>query len=96
MNWISERQALYALLCQDFASFVAKCFLTLDGSQEFLPNWHIDVMGDELAKAARGEERRLIINVPPRYLKSMSAGPAKYSWTETAPRATPRERWTLR
>ncbi len=80
MNMISDRQALYALLRQDFKSFIERCFLTLDGSQTFQPNWHIDVMADALAKAARGEGRRLIINVPPRHLKSMSASVALAAW----------------
>ncbi len=36
-------------------------------------NWHIEVMAAKLAAAARGEIKRLIINIPPRHLKSLCA-----------------------
>ena len=71
---------LNAVLRNDLASLIAKVFATVDGSQPFLPNWHIDVIADHLERAARGEIKRLIINLPPRSLKSICASVAFPAW----------------
>jgi predicted phage terminase large subunit-like protein len=47
---------------------------------EFKPNWHIEVIAAELEKCARGETTRLVINVPPRSLKSQAASVAFPAW----------------
>src|SRR5690606_3260658 len=41
--------------------------------KEFEEAWHLEVMADGLMRCAPGGERRLIINVPPRHLKSLCA-----------------------
>jgi predicted phage terminase large subunit-like protein len=38
----------------------------------FLPNWHLEVICQKLDAVRRGEIKRLIINVPPRHLKSIA------------------------
>ena len=38
--------------------------------EEFLSNWHIEKMAAKLEEVKRGSCKRLIINVPPRHLKS--------------------------
>src|SRR5271157_5556238 len=43
-------------------------------------NWHVEVMTAKLAAVYRGEIRRLIINVPPRYLKSLLGSVAFPAW----------------
>jgi predicted phage terminase large subunit-like protein len=60
-----------ALLRNDFGSFVHRCVQTLNPGTQFLPNWHIDAIGYQLERVRRGEVKRLIINLPPRYLKSL-------------------------
>ncbi|MBF0300599.1 MAG: phage terminase large subunit [Oligoflexia bacterium] len=37
----------------------------------FLSNWHIDLISEYLEAISIGEFKRLIVNIPPRYLKSM-------------------------
>lgn len=54
----------------DFASFVKKCFATVDPGAVYKHNWHIDLMCEYLEACRRKEIKRLIINVPPRTLKS--------------------------
>ena len=43
-------------------------------------NWHIEVMGAALEDCRHGRNRRLIINVPPRSLKSLTASVAFPAW----------------
>lgn len=39
--------------------------------REYRGNWHIDAICDHLEAVARGEIRRLLINIPPRHAKSL-------------------------
>lgn len=65
-----------ALLRADLASFIEASFSELNPQTTYSQNIHIDVMASRLAACARGECRRLIINLPPRSLKSHSASVA--------------------
>lgn len=62
-----------AVLRLDFAAFVERSFCELNPQTEYLHNWHIDVIADALEQCRTGKLRRLIINVPPRSLKSHMA-----------------------
>jgi hypothetical protein len=55
----------------DFISFIRKCFHTLSPNSEFLMNWHIENLAFELEPVWLGHKTRLIINAPPRMLKSL-------------------------
>ena len=48
------------------------CFLYLNPGAPYLPNWHIKAIAYQLDRIRRGEITRLIINMPPRYLKSLT------------------------
>ena len=61
---------LQAILRWHFASFVEKCFQEVSNS-EFKSNWHIDYICQELEDMMSGKNLRLIINIPPRNLKSI-------------------------
>jgi predicted phage terminase large subunit-like protein len=65
-----------ALLRSDFHGFVDRSFNEVNPGTEFLPNWHLEVIADRLEKCRRSEIKRLIINVPPRSLKSFCASVA--------------------
>lgn len=60
-----------AILRSDFASFLHRSVLTLNPGAIFLPNWHLDAIAHQLERVRSGELKRLIINLPPRYLKSI-------------------------
>jgi len=62
---------LEAILRNDFESFVYRCFLHLNPGAQFLRNWHLRAIACQLNRVRRGEVTRLIINLPPRYLKSI-------------------------
>jgi predicted phage terminase large subunit-like protein len=61
------------LLRQDLSGFIQRSFYELNPQTEYQPNWHIEVIAAALEKCRRGEIKRLIINVPPRSLKSHCA-----------------------
>src|SRR3954470_508905 len=72
-HWFSD------LLRADLATFIGKAFATVDPATPYLPNWHIDLIAEHLEAVRRGGINRLIINMPPRSLKSVCvsvAGPA--------------------
>jgi hypothetical protein len=75
-----DRAEYEALLRQDFATFAARCFYDLNPQTELAPNWHIDVIAAKLAALREGRIRRLIINLPPRHLKSLLASIAFPAW----------------
>lgn len=64
------RQLRDAALREEFGCFMRKCFFTLNPAVTFLPNWHIDLISEYLEACRRREIKRLIINMPPRALKS--------------------------
>ena len=72
----SKARAFRAALRCDFTSFVRKVFVTLESGQPFIPTWHLEAIGYQLERVRRGENKRLIINMPPRSLKSMTASVA--------------------
>lgn len=60
--------------------FVRHVFDTISPGDRYLHNWHIDAMVEYLHYVAIGEINRLIILVPPRYLKSITATTAFPAW----------------
>lgn len=46
----------------------------------YIPNWHITAIAEHLEAVAAGDIRRLIINIPPRHMKSLSVNVAFPAW----------------
>src|ERR1700757_1834583 len=79
MNDLSPR--LYKeILRLDLGYFAERCFCELNPQAAFLPNWHIEVIAAKLTAVREGKIRRLIINLPPRHLKSLLASTAFPAW----------------
>src|SRR5690348_6518982 len=55
----------------DLRAFVRHFWSILEPATPLRWNWHLDLLCDYLMLVARGECRRLIINVPPRSMKSL-------------------------
>jgi predicted phage terminase large subunit-like protein len=68
------------LLRLDFVSFAQRCFRELSPRAQFAMNWHIEIIAAKLMALRAGKIRRLIINMPPRYLKSLLASVAFPAW----------------
>jgi predicted phage terminase large subunit-like protein len=73
-------EEIAALFRADFASFAERAFVELAPSTPYLPNWHLDLIASRLGDVHQGRLRRLIINVPPRSLKSHVASVALPAW----------------
>jgi predicted phage terminase large subunit-like protein len=58
------------LLSLDFKSFLIKAFSTIAPGEKLLDNWHIDLLIACLQEIERENILRLVINIPPRSLKS--------------------------
>ena len=56
---------------RSFPAFVRQAWPILEPTTAFLPNWHIDLVCEYLEAVTAGEIRRLVINLPPRYGKSL-------------------------
>lgn len=70
----------HALLRIDFASFVERSFRELNPSTEFIEGQYIELLAAALDKVRTGQTRRLIVNLPPRTLKSHAASVAFPAW----------------
>jgi len=68
-NELTSRQQVYR---DNLSYFTRYVFRTVDPSSEYLHNWHIDAMSEYLEACKNKEIKRLIINVPPRMMKSIS------------------------
>jgi len=65
-----------AVVRGDFASFVERSFRELNPSEDFISGEYIELLASALDKVRAGKTKRLIINLPPRTLKSHAASVA--------------------
>ncbi len=71
----------YRTLCKkSLYSFIEESFAILNPGIEFLANWHLELIAEYLQAATTGEIKRLIINIPPRYMKSTCISVCWPSW----------------
>ncbi len=69
----TDHDVLNAVLRNDFMAVVHRCMLTLNPGTPFQRNWHHEAIAHALGKVRTGEVTRLVINAPPRSLKSIMA-----------------------
>src|ERR1700751_2700071 len=70
----------HAILRSDFWFFAQRCFCELNPQTTLATNWHLEVIAAKLTAVREGKIRRLIINLPPRHLKSLLASIAFPAW----------------
>ena len=69
-----------AILRNDFATFIEHSCLELNPQANFIPGQYIDLLAATLEKCRTGKSKRLIVNLPPRTLKSHAAIFAFPAW----------------
>jgi len=77
---MNDHVVLAALLRTDLRYFVWKSFQTILPGTPYLPNWHVDAIVHQLMRVQAGEVSRLLINQPPRSLKSICVSVAYVAW----------------
>tara|TARA_A100001035_G_scaffold280109_1_gene284066 strand:- start:1664 stop:3106 length:1443 start_codon:yes stop_codon:yes gene_type:complete len=63
--------------------FIKNSWQTIEPGRDFYDNWHIDAISEHLQAVVNGQIKRLIINIPPRHMKSISVAVALPAWTWT-------------
>ncbi len=71
---------LAAILREDILSFVEFAFLLLNPGMQYMPNWHVQAIAHRLTQCVNGQVTKLLINLPPRYLKSHTVSVAFAAW----------------
>lgn len=69
-----------AMTRSDFPTFVARVMGVLEPGTVYEPNWHIDLIADRLLKVQQGDLKRLMINLPPRSMKTITISIAFAAW----------------
>jgi len=70
--------------------FLGQAWHVIEPATPYVHNWHIDLLSEYLTAVSMGEIRRLIINIPPRYMKSILTSVMWPCWTWTQ---NPHLRW---
>ena len=80
MTQPEEKAVLDAITRRHLVVMIRRAFAELNPGATYLPNWHIEAMAYQLERCFSRECKRLIITLPPRYLKSISASVAFVAW----------------
>jgi predicted phage terminase large subunit-like protein len=77
---ITDQKAFSAVLAADLLAFLQRAFRDLDPRHRLIITPYVELLVQELLGVATGETRRLIINLPPRHLKSLLASVVLPAW----------------
>jgi hypothetical protein len=69
-----------ALISVDQLAFTRECFLQVSPNTAYKSNWHVDCICEHLKAVEKGQIKNLIINMPPRSLKSIAISIAWPAW----------------
>jgi predicted phage terminase large subunit-like protein len=75
---------------RDLARFVVNAWRVLESSTPYAPGSHIDAICEHLTAVTEGKIRNLVINMPPRHMKSLLVSVFWPCWEWTT---TPETRW---
>lgn len=76
----SKYEVLQALCRQNLGAFTCKSFGVIEPSTSFQHNWHIDCIAEHLQAVWDFEIQNLVINMPPRSLKTHTTSIAFPAW----------------
>lgn len=75
-----KQEALNAICRTSFDAFAQRAFHVLEPATPYEYNWHMGCVAEHLEASFRGEIRKLIINIPPRCLKSVLVAQLFPAW----------------
>lgn len=62
------------------SDYIKQAWPILEPAVDYMHNWHIDAISEHLEAVTSGQIKRLIINMPPRYMKSIAVSVMWPSW----------------
>ena len=68
---LAARRTIPDEASRDLACFVRQVWSIIEPGCPFQPNWHVALLCEYLEAVSAGQINRLIINIPPRYGKSL-------------------------
>jgi predicted phage terminase large subunit-like protein len=78
---LPSRSEIEAERCRrSLHSFIRAAWPVIEPATPFVSNWHIDAIAEYLEAATRGEIKRLVINIPPRHMKSLQVSVFWPAW----------------
>src|SRR5712692_3806779 len=60
------------LATRSLRAFIQQAWPVLQPATPFVPGWHIDALCEHLEAITYGQIRNLVINIPPRHMKSLT------------------------
>lgn len=90
MRLPSLREIDTAILKASLRDFIPAAWHIVEPGTPYVHGWHIDAIAEHLEAATKGEIRNLIINIPPRHMKSLLACVFWFCWVWTT---KPETRW---
>lgn len=66
---------------RDLREYFKQAWHIVEPAVDYVSNWHIDAIAEHLMAVTRGEIRNLIINIPPRCMKSLSVAVFWPTWS---------------
>ncbi len=64
-------------------AFIEQAWAVIEPGTPYVDNWHIHLIGEYMQAINQGQIKRLIINIPPRNMKSIEATVCYPAWTWT-------------
>ncbi len=75
-----ERELLRRKCTEKFKAFIIEMWDVVEPSQPFVDGWHIDVLCAHLEAVAEFDIKKLVINIPPRHMKSLECSVFFPAW----------------
>lgn len=75
-----DKSLLNAICREDLTAFAQKAFQVIEPGTPFEYNWHVEVICEHLMGLTHGIVQDLIINIPPRFLKSVITAQIYPAW----------------
>lgn len=63
------------------SEYIKQAWPIIEPGIDYMHNWHIDAISEHLEAVTKGQIQRLVINVPPRYMKSIAVTVDWPTWT---------------
>lgn len=77
---VQDKEYILSIQRNSLSEYIRRVFSIIDPVSIYKHNWHIELISEYLIACQKGQIKRLIINIPPRFLKSISCSVAFPSW----------------